>query len=296
MAGEGEIDVDVGAWVGRSDLSHDVAAAQPVQRLSAVLDHGEAPWRAGVVPPLGHWLYFLPDARQSGLDADGHPRRGGFLPPVALPRRMWAGGRLAFHAPIPLGAALERRSTILSVAPKTGRSGAMVFVTVRHAVFADGVLALTEEQDIVYREAASTPGTAAVVALPPATTPPEWTRRVVPDPVLLFRYSALTFNAHRIHYDPAFCREVEGYPGLVVQGPLIATLLMDHYLRRRPEARILRFDFRAHGPLFDTAPFILNGCEADAGAALWATDEAGGLAMQANLVVGADPPRVGALR
>ncbi len=143
--------LDLQDWVGPSDESEDTATAAPLAGLAATLDHATPPWRAGEVPPLGHWLYFLPRALQSELAVDGHPHLGGFLPPIALPRRMWAGGRLDFHAPIRVGSALRRRSIIQSVTPKTGASGEMVFVTSRHEVFADGQLCVTEEQDIVYR-------------------------------------------------------------------------------------------------------------------------------------------------
>jgi len=279
---------DIRDWIGRTETVADVAAAGAYQRLAGLLDHEAPPWRAGEAPLLGHWLNFLPEALQSQIGPDGHPKRGGFLPPVVLPRRMWAGSRLTFAGAMPLGAAIERRSTIRDVQPKSGRSGEMVFVTVQHEVWADGGLAVTEAQDIVYREAprpdvAPTPATPAPVeAAPPA----EWSRTVVPDPVLLFRYSALTYNSHRIHYDRDFCRDAEGYPGLVVHGPLIATLLMDHYLRRHPGAGVGGFSFRAQSPLFDIAAFILNGRETAAGAELWAAGEDGRIAMTATVQAG----------
>jgi 3-methylfumaryl-CoA hydratase len=273
--------VNLRDWIGRSETTTDLAAPGVYHRLAGVLDHETPPWPAGEAPPLGHWLNFLPAARQGEIGEDGHPKRGGFLPPVSLPRRMWAGSRLVFHAPIPLGEEIVRRSTILSVEPKSGRSGEMVFVTVEHQVSAAGVLAVTEAQDIVYRDAPK-PGAAPPPA-PQASPEPDWTRRVTPDPVLLFRYSALTYNAHRIHYDRDYATGVEGYSGLVVHGPLIATLLLDHYLRRYPEARIKGFSFRAQSPLYDTAPFDLNGRETDGGAELWASGEGGRIAMTATV-------------
>jgi 3-methylfumaryl-CoA hydratase len=257
-------DASYQAWIGRAETVEDVAGGAPLRGLAALLDHEGPPWAAGQLPPLAHWLYFLPDARQSMIDVDGHPRRGGLLPPIALPRRMWAGGRLAFFEPIALGAALSRRSTIQSVVPKSGKSGDMVFVTVLHEVFADGALAVREEQDLVYRGEAT--GPAAAAAAPAADS----ARVVVPDAVLLFRFSALTFNAHRIHYDRDYARDVEGYPGLVVHGPLIATLLMDHFLRQHPGRRVAAFSFRAQRPLFDTASFTLFSETVENGAALWA--------------------------
>jgi 3-methylfumaryl-CoA hydratase len=241
------------SWIGRTESASDVAAPIPLAGLAALLDHETPPWIVGELPPLSHWLYFLGHKRQSELGEDGHPKRGGFLPPVELPRRMWAGGRLTFHGAIAIGASLERRSTIKDVSAKTGATGNMVFVTVSHKIFAGTGLAISEEQDIVFRDmpkAPLQPGNAEARTA-------KLTRRVTPDPTLLFRFSALTFNAHRIHYDRDYARNVEAYPGLVVQGPLIAMLLMDHYLRARPAARISAFTFRAQRPLFETAPFDL---------------------------------------
>ncbi|MGQ9368262.1 FAS1-like dehydratase domain-containing protein [Azospirillum sp. ST 5-10] len=267
-------------WIGRAEEHLDVATAAPLAGLAATLDHRDPPWRAGEVPPLGHWLYFLPRAAQGEIAADGHPHRGGFLPPVPLPRRMWAGGRLDFAAPIRAGEALRRRSTIASVEPKSGRSGAMVFVTVLHEIFTEAGLAVREAHDIVYREAPR-PGETP----PPADPAPAaaWRRPVTPDPVLLFRFSALTFNGHRIHYDRAYCESVEGYPGLVVHGPLTATLLVDLFLRENPGTRVTAFRFRARRPLFDVHPFTLCGAPSTGGAALWALDHAGQVAMTAEL-------------
>lgn len=261
-------------WIGRSEMLEDVATRAPIAGLAALLDHDTPPWPKDALPPLAHWLYFLPHARQSEIDVDGHPRRGGFLPPVELPRRMWAGSRIRFLAAIAIGAGLRRHSTILDMSEKTGASGHLVFVRVRHRLEADGVLAVEEEQDIVYREAAS--GASAEPArLATASRASDHTRRIVPDATQLFRFSALTFNAHRIHYDRDYCRDVEGYPGLVVQGPFIATLLMDHLLRIHPSAVAREFRFRAKRPLFDTTPFDLCLARREAGYDLWSRDAGG---------------------
>ena len=271
------------SWIGREETLEDVATAAPLAGLAALLDHATPPWRAGEVPPLGHWLYFLPRARQSEIDSDGHPRRGGFLPPVDLPRRMFAGAALTFHAPIPIGANIVRRSTIRDVTEKKGTSGRLVFVKLRHAVAADGIAALTEDQDIVYREAPGAP--LPLLRSDGVRRAADETRRIVPDATQLFRFSALTFNAHRIHYDRDYARNVEFYPGLVVQGPYIATLLLDHLLRLKPAVRLREFRFRAKSPLFDTTPFDLCLSAKDGGYDLRAVDSEGREAMSAEAIL-----------
>ena len=253
------IDLDrLAQWVGREETVRDVVTAAPLAGLAATLDRDDpTPAVGDALPPLAHWLYFLPRHRQSELGPDGHARRGGFLPPVPLPRRMWAGGRLAFLHPLRVGDAIERRSRILDVKHRRGRSGDLVFVVVRHEVVVDGRVALTEEHDIVYRDAMRAGAPSPEGA--PAPAPAQWQRELIPDDVLLFRYSALTFNGHRIHYDRRYATTVEGYPGLVVHGPLQATLLTDLVRRERPGATIARFDFRAVRPLFDTGPMRVCG-------------------------------------
>lgn len=270
-------------WIGRQDRATDIVTQAPLDGLAATLDHASPPWPAGQVPPLGHWLNFLPRALQRDISADGHPHRGGFLPPVPLPRRMWAGGTLTFTAPLLVGDAITRVSTIKDVTVKTGRSGTMVFVAVEHVVSNAQGPALTEIHDIVYREAPR-PGEAPPPATPGETARPSlWRRPLTPDPVLLFRYSALTFNGHRIHYDRDYCRDAEGYPGLVFHGPLTATMLVDLFLRHNPGARITGFSFRARRPLFDIHPLTLCGDPTPGGASLWAEDHAGQVAMSAEL-------------
>ncbi|RYY55639.1 MAG: acyl-CoA dehydrogenase, partial [Comamonadaceae bacterium] len=220
--------------------------------------------------------------RQGELGPDGHARLGGFLPPVPLPRRMWAGGRLQWHAPLRVGDAVQRTSRIVSVTHKAGRTGDLVFVLVRHEVRNGAGLALSEEHDIVYRAAAQ-PGDPAP---PPQAAPAQaaWSREIVPDDVLLFRYSALTFNGHRIHYDRKYVTEVEGYPGLIVHGPLIAALLADLARRGKPGATLASFSFKAVRPTFDLHPFRVNGRPSADGrsAQLWANDHQGWLTMQAD--------------
>jgi 3-methylfumaryl-CoA hydratase len=269
-------------WIGHSESHEDIVTAFPVAALAATLDRTDAaPLAADALRPLRHWLYFLAHARRSELGNDGHPERGGFLPPIALPRRMWAGGRLTFVAPLRIGARVRRVSTIVDVSEKTGRSGRLAFVLVRHELFEDSTLLLTEEHDIVYREAVSRgePETSRSAATKTAAV----SRDFVADATLLFRYSALTFNGHRIHYDRRYVTEEEGYPGLVVHGPLLATLLADFALDTNPGSELATFRFRAVAPIFDGSPFRLNAqAEADATIALWITNDDGTIAMEAS--------------
>ena len=276
------IDIDhLQSWIGKTETLNDVATLAPLRGLTATLDRDDPPTKAGdAVPPCWHWLYFLPATRRSLIGSDGHPERGGFLPKVPLPRRMWAGSRIDCLAPLRVGQSIERTSRIGDVRLKEGKTGPLVFVKVRHEIRGNGELAIIDEHDIVYRSAPAPDDTAPTYTLAPEGA--EWMRTVVPDDLLLFRYSALTFNGHRIHYDRRYVTELEGYPGLVVHGPLIATLLLDLLRRERPDAVVTRFAFRAMKPLFDIAPFTVCGRITDANTvALWARDAAGHLAMDA---------------
>ncbi len=274
------------AWIGRTETLADTITPVPARALAAVLDHERGPALPGdELPPVWSWLYFLPVHRQSQVGEDGHPRRGGFLPPVTQPRRMWAGSKLQFHQPLRIGEAVSRLSRIDDISFKSGRSGALVFVRVVHETSGERGLAITEAQDIVYRDhpRAGDPVPAASAAPLDAG----WTREVTPDPVLLFRYSALTFNGHRIHYDRPYATGVEGYDGLVVHGPLTATLLLDHLSRQYPAARVTHFQFRGVKPILDTAPFTLCGRIGEDGTSigLWAQNRQGELCMEAKAVV-----------
>jgi 3-methylfumaryl-CoA hydratase len=272
-------------WIGKTESASDQVTPAPIAALSATLDIEARPPRAGdALPPLWHWLYFLGLHRQSQLGSDGLASRGGFLPPVPLPRRMWAGGRLEFVRAMRVGETYTRTSRIADVQHKEGRTGPLVFVVARHEIGnADGI-AIAEEQDIVYRDQAKR-GEPAPAARP-APAGAAWERAVQPDEVLLFRYSALTFNGHRIHYDRRYATETEGYPGLVVHGPLIATLLLDLLRRHMPQAQLARLEFRAASPLFDTGPFEVNGKPGDGKmVALWASSADGNLAMTASVTL-----------
>ena len=275
-----ELDVThLRSWIGRQETLHDQVTRFPVAALAATLDRDDPPPAAGdALPPLWHWLYFLPTAPQSVLGPDGHPQRGGFLPPVPLPRRMWAGGRFTFHRPLRVDDPITRTSAVQDVTVKHGRNGTLCFVLLRHEVFAGSELALVEEHDIVYRDPPQPGDPPAAPA--PAPAADVWGRRIQPSEALLFRYSALTFNSHRIHYDRRYVTETEGYPGLIVHGPLLATLLID-LLRRHTDRALATFRFRAVSPLFDTAPFSVHGVPNNNGASLWAANPDGNLAMQA---------------
>lgn len=250
-------------WIGRTEVREDTATATPARALAATLDHDGPDYAPGAaIPGLWIWLYFTPLARMSEIGPDGHPKRGGFLPPVEAPRRMWAGSRSTFHAPLRIGAALTRISTIRSISEKAGRAATLTFVGVHHRVEADGALVYEEEQDIVYMPIPET-------FEPPPPTPapaPLWLERVTVDPVLLFRFSALTFNGHRIHYDRAYAMDVERYPGLVVHGPLQAILMFDAATRHAPGRTPVRFAFRGLRPLFDFDELNIGAAATDDGA------------------------------
>ena len=269
-------------WIGKSVSVVDRVTPVPVVAMAATLDRERADADDGdVLPPLWHWLYFLPVHRHSEIGHDGHPRRGGFLPPVPLPRRMWAGSRFEFLHPLRVGETVERVSSIEDVRHKSGRSGELVFVKVRHELSNPDGLALVEYHDIVYRDPPRPDAPPGPVV--PAPERAAWEVELHPDEVLLFRYSALTFNGHRIHYDAPYATGVEGYPGLVVHGPLIATLLLEHMQRNLPGARLTAFEFRAVRPIFNTVPFFVCGRPDSDGRAvrLWARSAEGALCMEA---------------
>jgi 3-methylfumaryl-CoA hydratase len=266
-------------WIGRVEQAEDAVTPRQTRQMAATLDTD--PPDDGLLPPLWHWMGWQPETPMAGLGPDGHPARGGFLPPVPLERRMWAGGRLTFHAPLSVGVPVSRRSEILKVSEKTGTTGRMVFVTVGHWLHGPDGLAVTEEQDIVYvampeRYAPPPPQVAAPDAL--------WTEPVAMDTARLFRFSALTFNAHRIHYDLPYAQGVEKYPGLVVHGPMQAMLLMGAAIRHRGGALPARFRFRGVRPLFHDDSVALCGWpEVDGSQALAVVGGGGAVTMQADI-------------
>jgi 3-methylfumaryl-CoA hydratase len=262
---------------GPVQRSVDVAAPRLVHLLAALLDHATPPWREAELPPLAHWLLFPPLALQSTLGPDGHPARED----AGLPRRMWAGSQVRFIAPIGLGSEVTRETVQTSVVNKTGRSGPMQFVTLRHRLSVGGSVCIEEDQDLVYREAAGKEAPASTEN-PLAAVPP-LVRSMTADTVQLFRFSALTYNSHRIHYDLPYATQVEGYPALVVHGPYVATLLMDHFLRHGPAAAVKAFSFRARRPIFAGEPFTLGLTPDAEGGELVAIDQAGRAAVQARV-------------
>ena len=271
------------SWIGRTETLHDDISLAPLRGFSATLDREDPlPGVGTPVPPLAHWLYFLPQHLQREIGPDGHAERGGFLPPVPLPRRMWAGSQVRWNADNPLrgGDAVRRVSRIDAVTHKAGRSGDLLFVRAVHEVFNERGLAITDAHDIVYRPAAQ-PGDAPS---PPIAARRDalWQREIMGDPVLLFRYSALTFNGHRILYDRSYVTEVEGYPGLIVHGPLVATLMVDLVRRHRPDTPVRGFEFKAVRPTFDGHPFHVHARPTDDPRVVdvWASDHDGWLTMQ----------------
>jgi 3-methylfumaryl-CoA hydratase len=245
-------------YIGRSETTSGRIDGAPMQLLAALLDRQfDEMSPTGAVPPLWHWLILQNSAPQSDIGPDGHPKRGSFIPPIPYPRRMFAGARIQITAPLHVGEEVERTTTITSIAPKTGRSGKFFLVTLVHAIRGPHGLAVTEEQDLVFREGVEPQPTLPLARAPVDRGKPNGfsvVETIYPDPVLLFRYSAATGNTHRIHYDLDYVRNVEGYPNLIVHGPLQAIMLAELATRqlRRP---LTRFDFRALKPIFVGAPF-----------------------------------------
>lgn len=273
------------AWIGRRTETSVVLSPLQATRMAATLGRATAYVEGDVLPHGWHWLYFHDIVPADSLGEDGHPALGTTMPPVPLPRRMWAGGSLAFDAPVLLGSTVRRVSTITSITRKPGRSGELYFVDIDHEFSCDNEPLLTESQKIVYRELET--GSAPVPPAAPADAEVSVTWHL--GQVALFRYSALTFNGHRIHYDADYARGVEGYPNVVVHGPLLATLLME--LAASRGGFLTQFDYRARSPLFLPEPFTTNLRTVDGGVALWAAGGDGRLAMDATANLRQEPPR-----
>lgn len=266
-------------WIGREQTDHERLSPRLVRQFNATFDRTSGTDDGDEAPLLIHFCLAQPIAPTAALGPDGHPARGGFLPPVPLPRRMWAGGAFTFAGPIRIGETVIRLSIIRDVVLKQGRSGPLCFVTVDHHITSDGRPVLTERQDIVYRDDTS-PGDASAARAPEAAPEGAHSRRIAPTAPLLFRYSALTFNGHLIHYDAPYVRDVEGYPGLIVHGPMQATLLCQYAADLRGAAP-RSFRFRSLSPLFDEADFTLNASPEGEGLRLWTARIGGPVAMEA---------------
>jgi 3-methylfumaryl-CoA hydratase len=273
-------------WIGRKRTADDIVTLWPVKAMTATLDAPDPEPKAGdPVPPMWHWMYFLEAAPASKIGPDGHPERGDFLPPLPLPRRMYAGSKLTIERPIHIGETVRRESEIVGVEPKAGATGTMCFVTIRHSVFGEKGFAFSDEQGAVYREEAK-PGEQQTKPRP-APTDATWTKTITPDPVMLFRYSALTFNGHRIHYDHPYVTGVEGYPGMLVHGPLMGMLMSELARRSVPGRTLKAFEFRAMSPMYHTRPFTVNARrEPDGSLTTWVANADGGLAQQGKATFG----------
>lgn len=277
-----ELNIDhLRQWIGNEKASAEYVSAGLVERFAATFDLQLDTQDGADSPAFIHWCLGQPAEPSHSLGADGHPERGGFLPPVPLPRRMWAGGEVIFHDSLRIGETMTRLSTISDVTTKTGRSGPLVFVTIKHDVSSDGRHVLSERQNIVFRGAGVSVTTKDGIPVVKPAPEGKHVATVKSAAPLLFRYSALTFNAHRIHYDAPYTRGVEGYPGLVVQGPLQATMLQQ-FAEKLQGAKPLQFRFRSLSPIFDTADFTLNATEEmDGTLKLWTAQIGGPAAMEA---------------
>lgn len=256
----------------------DFIAIDVLNRMSLTLDYDLTFDTGDIVPKLWHWLYFLPRVKASEEGTDGHPKTGGFIPNIeGLDRRMWAGSRFWFHNELYASKYAQKKSRVVSVIEKEGRSGKLGFVLVRHEYYQDNRHILSEEHDIVYKQAPESETTVVKVnaSLSKPTRTPQWSETIIPNPVLLFKYSALTFNGHRIHYDRDFCKNNFGFPGLVVHGPLIATLLVELIRKNMPDTRVLEYSFRIKGPIFDFQTFKIEGCREGDSVSLWTVNDSG---------------------
>ncbi|MDM1769297.1 hypothetical protein [Acinetobacter sp. 226-4] len=273
------------AWIGKKEISGDFVSSRPVEMMQALLNQEDK--NLTVLPHLYHWFYFLPIVDGQELAEDGHPKKGSFLPPIPFPKRMWAGGRLHFISPIHINQNIRRESEILKVELKHGKSGDMYFVTVKHSIYAEDKLAITEEHDIVYREASNQVQTQASTQVSTVKTDDSrnytYKKQFPIDTVSLFRYSAITFNGHRIHYDRPYATQIEGYPGLIVHGPLLATLLLHTFKKENPNKEVSSFEFRAVNPVFDFNDFYICGDIQQENGELWIEKEDGLVAMKAKI-------------
>ncbi|MGE4219110.1 MAG: MaoC family dehydratase N-terminal domain-containing protein [Alphaproteobacteria bacterium] len=280
------------SWIGRSESYEERIPVVSIHGMRALFDRADAPKEGDPLEPMEQRTLFTARAPQSQIGADGHPKRGDFMPPVPLPRRMAAGNTATFFAPLRVGEMARKVSSIHDVTMKEGRTGVLVFCTVRHHFINEaGTLCIEEDQNLVYRDnppadAKDSRGNSGKT--PPAPTDHAWIKQHHPDPVMLFRYSAVTFNGHRIHYDRRYAMEEEGYPGLVVHGPLTATLMLHAAMAANPGRKVQRFEYTARSPVFDIAPFHVAGKPVEDGAAadVWSVTPEGNLGTIGKIVWG----------
>jgi 3-methylfumaryl-CoA hydratase len=274
-------------WIGREQRICETLNPFQARALAAMLNHSRLPEAGDSLAPAWHWLYFLDTPSTAGTGTDGHPHKGGFLPPIPLPRRMWASGSVEVVQPLRLGESAEKLSKIRSVEHKSGKSGELAFVSIEHQVHQRGTLCICEEQTVVYRAQPVEP-----TSLPhgePAAVAADWSRTVEPDPVLLFRFSALTYNAHRIHYDRDYATRQEFYPGLVVHAPLLVMLLLDLVLQQGLVLPVKAIRFRAVRPTVDLGPVYLRGKREGPQVTLWSADHENYLGINAIAALGEAP-------
>lgn len=284
-------------YIGNSEETIEIVNRRDLTGLAGVLGYPipvkkgrhVLPWSDSDVPPFAHWLYANPNVARRELAADGHPVRGGFIPDFPFPRRMWAGSQVTVYASYGVDKPVIHRKTITSITPKRGRSGDMVFVTLLHEYCVDTQLVVKEIQNLVYREEASFAASAPEVraaAEVKTLFDYDWCETITPDPVWLFNYSAVSSNGHRIHFDREYATRHEGYPGLLVHGPLCATLLLDLYHKNSPDRRVTAFDCRVVAPIYDNADFFIFGSATESGADLWVAGPDGNKSMTASIHAG----------
>lgn len=269
-------------WIGKEKTSSTLIIADTANLMNATLNRSALFKDGDDLPHLWHWLYFHEVVRRDNLGLEGHEKLGEFLPPVDLPRRMWAAGKLQFRRALKIGETAQKRSRIHSITHKEGRSGKLCFVIVEHEISQHGESCILEEQTLVYREAPKAGQQNPAPAQAPANA--SFSETITPDPIFLFRYSALTFNSHRIHYDADYCRQEEGYPDLVVHGPLNATLLLDLFVRQFPDDPPVAYEYRGVSPVLLPDTYTLNGRREGNHGQGWIASYEGGLAMNASLI------------
>ena len=277
-------------WIGKSATDYGFVSAYSANYFSLTLDRKDPPFEEGdLLPPAWHYFYFHELVALAETGVDGHREKGDFMPPLPFPRRMWAGSKMSFESPICIGEKVRKVVTIDDIIVKEGKSGTLCFVTTVEEIFGEDDRRTTiEKRTQVYRDAPQNKDESP--PLIPAPAEPLWSRIICPSPVLLFRYSALTMNSHRIHYDRDYVSKVEGYPGLLVHGPLTMTLMLDLFRREKPLAEIKSFDLRAVAPVYDTMDFSVHGAagKSEGQCKLWAMTGEGGLAMDANVKFAVD--------